>query len=341
MTLNMTHAELLRVSELQQAGFEVVESGIVGQKGPRPTHVCYWRYMRGNRVSALHPFPEAAWRDAISEWDKVQAKVAENPGVYRVSKGNGEADLEVILTKHGFTINDTSWSRGGGAFGGYANKAMTMRHAVAYWAQWNPKEYGEAVMEQSQRINDQMVKSGLSLDMSNVEQLYTSLKTEPLPIAAMKRTLELMGYTFTEVSWGKPSGAFNILHTVEEAVEDAWKHALDNGQNEADMVSVAKGCSMTDADVWWRLNRMFPPYKWDGTGQPPVGTKLWVTPHNTLWGFGLPGTYLCQVLAYRGEYVWLLLLSDMGEETQNGTNNYVTTRTDKVDVKVWKGNNDE
>lgn len=75
---------------------------------------------------------------------------------------------------------------------------------------------------------------------------------------------------------------------------------------------------------------------WNGVGQPPPGTVLWITPHNTLWGFNIVDVYLCEVMMYDGEHVWLKLLSDLGHDIGK----YTTTRIDKVDVKVWKGNKD-
>lgn len=53
-------------------------------------------------------------------------------------------------------------------------------------------------------------------------------------------------------------------------------------------------------------------------------------------GFNIVDVYLCEVMMYDGEHVWLKLLSDLGHDIGK----YTTTRIDKVDVKVWKGNKD-
>lgn len=101
--------------------------------------------------------------------------------------------------------------------------------------------------------------------------------------------------------------------------------------------TVASGALMSVVKVAWDMAVSENGAAWQGIGQPPVGTTLWVTPHNTLWGFDMVDHYLCEVLAYHNDFVWLQLLSDTGEVVLG---KYVTTRTDKVDVKVWKGNND-
>lgn len=101
--------------------------------------------------------------------------------------------------------------------------------------------------------------------------------------------------------------------------------------------TVASGALMSVVKVAWDMAVSENGAAWQGIGQPPVGTTLWVTPHNTLWGFDMVDHYLCEVLAYHNDFVWLQLLSDTGEVVLG---KYVTTRTDKVDVKVWKGNQD-
>ena len=101
--------------------------------------------------------------------------------------------------------------------------------------------------------------------------------------------------------------------------------------------TVASGALMSVVKVAWEMAVSENGAAWQGVGQPPVGTTLWVTPHNTLWGFDLVDHYLCEVLAYHNDFVWLQLLSDTGEVVLG---KYVTTRIDKVDVKVWKGNQD-
>lgn len=101
--------------------------------------------------------------------------------------------------------------------------------------------------------------------------------------------------------------------------------------------TVACGALMSVVKVAWEMAVSENGAAWQGVGQPPVGTTLWVIPHNTLWGFDLVDTYLCEVLAYHNDHVWLQLLSDTGEVVLG---KYITTRIDKVDVKVWKGNKD-
>ena len=101
--------------------------------------------------------------------------------------------------------------------------------------------------------------------------------------------------------------------------------------------SKASGALETVVKAAWAMAVSENSAAWEGVGQPPVGTTLWVIPHNTIWGFAMVDTYLCEVLAYHNDHVWLQLLSDTGEVVLG---QYVTTRIDKVDVKVWKGNKD-
>lgn len=100
--------------------------------------------------------------------------------------------------------------------------------------------------------------------------------------------------------------------------------------------TVASGALMSVVKVAWDMAVSENGAACQGVGQPPPGTVLWVTPHNTLWGFNIVDVYLCEVMMYDGEHVWLKLLSDLGHDIGK----YTTTRIDKVDVKVWKGNKD-
>lgn len=401
--MKLTEREEARVKELKQIGFEVVGQALLTVPQQPTTQVCYWRYMRGNRVSALHPFEEAAWRDAIREWDTVSRKVADNPGIHRgPNKKLGEEVLEALLVRRGFTIKEYSWSRGGGTFGGFSSRSETLKDATAYWSQHNTADFLDAILmatdeakldelmkgkntkfspselnilqgfksqgmtwdqltSKSQYLVDLMAKSGLTIDVRKAKETYLSLSTDPLPIDAMKRTLENAGYTFqfSAVKGWYCAGVEGASGSLETAVKRTWRHALNTGKSEVDMVSICRGyyepgavteeflkaqtaeCVECRGDkepvnehkVCATCVETFP--RWDGTGQPPPGTTLWITPHNTLWGFVVVGTYLCQVLAYRDEYVWLELLTDKGENTYK----FTTTRIDKVDAYVWKGNN--
>lgn len=64
---------------------------------------------------------------------------------------------------------------------------------------------------------------------------------------------------------------------------------------------------------------------WTGEGLPPVGTVCIITPHNNIWGFSDVADYLCKVLAYHDDFVWVDLSGASGVP--------VATRTDKVDFK--------
>jgi hypothetical protein len=174
----------------------------------------------------------------------------------------------------------------------------------------------------------------------------------------MYKTLECAGYTFYVTpaqNWFCSSiNAANCdLLTVLQA---AWQHALENGGNAEDMASTAQAYSMSPeqvenmgAELIKAGGEMIMP-QWSGIGLPPqpVGTICWVMPHNTIWGFNSTDPSLCKILAYHHDYVWLEQLSDKGEslmclkELRVGIvgPRFITSRPDKLDFKVWKGNDD-
>lgn len=139
------------------------------------------------------------------------------------------------------------------------------------------------------------------------------------------RTLECVGYKFEFTStWGwQCEQVPYVKGALVNCIKEAWQHAIAASNDEEGMLATAKAY-------------MEGSNEWQGIGQPPPGTVLWVTPHNLLWGFNVVDVYLCEVMMYDGEHVWLKVLSDMGHDIGQ----YATTRIDKVDVKVWKGNQD-
>lgn len=139
------------------------------------------------------------------------------------------------------------------------------------------------------------------------------------------RTLECVGYKFVFTStWGwQCEQVPYVKGALVNCIKEAWQHAIAASNDEEGMLATAKAY-------------MEGSNEWQGIGQPPPGTVLWITPHNTLWGFNVVDVYLCEVMMYDGEHVWLKVLSDLGHDIGQ----YATTRIDKVDVKVWKGNKD-
>ena len=139
------------------------------------------------------------------------------------------------------------------------------------------------------------------------------------------RTLECVGYKFVFTStWGwQCEQVPYVKGALVNCIKEAWQHAIAASNDEEGMLATAKAY-------------MEGSNEWQGIGQPPPGTVLWITPHNTLWGFNIVDVYLCEVMMYDGEHVWLKVLSDLGHDIGQ----YATTRIDKVDVKVWKGNQD-
>lgn len=420
--MELNQHDLDRVEELKRLGFEVVEAGFRNTHGEQVTNICYWRHMRGCRVSALFPNTAAAWRDALRTHEAAVDAVKENPGVHRVKAMPGKEAAELsrlkkLLLERGYTFSKEDkptvdaldfnnyshyWKRNGMQVGMFKSHADAIRDAIKCWARDEPEDFvnsmnvlgsGGSETEitpltsvelvklqsvpgfnempsehkvltiQSQQMLKHLAQRGIKIDMSaispgTVEEAasvaYKSqgktfeearqLQAHGLPEDSeefgMLRALECAGYQFHFTqNWGwKCEAVPKATGALVTAVKAAWAHALENGGNESDMAAVARGYSMTDEQRLDLVARMFPVKSagWNGVGQPPVGTTLWVIPHNTLWGFAFPGPHLCKVLAYHNDHVWLERLSDLGETTHE----YTTTRTDKVDVKVWKGNKD-
>lgn len=198
---------------------------------------------------------------------------------------------------------------------------------------------------ESQQLLKHMVQRGIKIDTSKLSEEQRTLLD--LNAGGVHTAHKAQGKSFEEVEEDQRNSkrAYGVVEGSEE--EKQLRHLEAIGYEffftstsgwvckQIDR-SVVAGALETVVKAAWGMAMDELNGKWDGTGQPPVGTTLWVIPHNTLWGFDLVDTYLCEVLAYHNDFVWLQLLSDTGEVVLG---KYVTTRTDKVDVKVWKGNN--
>lgn len=202
-----------------------------------------------------------------------------------------------------------------------------------------PEEH-QVLTVQSQQLLKHLAQRGIKIDMSAIEPGTL--------VEAASVSYKSQGKTFEEVEEAQRNAkrAYGVVEGSEE--EKKLRHLEAIGYEffftstsgwvckQIDR-TVASGALMSVVKVAWEVAVSENGAAWQGMGQPPVGTTLWVTPHNTLWGFDLVDHYLCEVLAYHNDFVWLQLLSDTGEVVLG---KYVTTRTDKVDVKVWKGNQD-
>lgn len=201
-------------------------------------------------------------------------------------------------------------------------------------------EKHQVLTVQSQQLLKHLAQRGIKIDMSAIEPGTL--------VEAASVSYKSQGKTFEEVEEAQRNAkrAYGVVEGSEE--EKKLRHLEAIGYEffftstsgwvckQIDR-TVASGALMSVVKVAWEVAVSENGAAWQGMGQPPVGTTLWVTPHNTLWGFDLVDHYLCEVLAYHNDFVWLQLLSDTGEVVLG---KYVTTRTDKVDVKVWKGNQD-
>lgn len=398
---NMSQHDHERIAELQQIGFELVEAGFRNTHGEQVTNICYWRHMRGCRVSALFPNPEAAWRDAIRTHEAAVDAVEKNPGVRVVPRPTAEkeaADIlkyKGLLIKAGFSFHGGPpsapepkdkmdfqrykhyWKRNGKSVGTFFDERDAVKDALKIWARDNPGEFVEAMAVPQHIVamndrHDELVKEciakGIHIDLDKVSTTVEALERlldykaagveinmEGIKHAdrhpwkevkdkgfqhvskgfvsyfAMQKVLECVGYKFeftARCGWycpQVPPAETNTSGAISTAVKAAWRHALANGGVEEDMLDSALAYEAAEAEE---------DAAWDGTGQPPIGTTLWVNPHNTLWGFNMLGDHLCKVLAYHDDYVWLEHLSDIVEATRV----FIITRNDKVDCRVWKGN---
>lgn len=396
----MTKHDLDRIEELKRLGFEVVECGFRNTHGEHVTSICYWRHMRGRRVSALHPNPDAAWLDAIRTYEEAEDKVATLPNVHRVESMPADEAKKLSILKRrllerGFTFSKEDmpdcdplefhtyshfWKRGGTQVGMFKSHADAIKDAIKIWARDEPEDFidvmnqmstgnmtgvtsltGEDLRElqdkglfdlpltqqkmviESQMLMKHMAQRGIKVD-TNLGKSAAGYKRAYGVVQGSEeegklRCLECLGYQFyftSSVGW-KCDAVPEATGALEAVVKAAWAQVIATGADEEDMLATARAYQidgMKKAGTASILNDA--PAKWDGVGQPPVGTTLWVNPHNTLWGFSYVGDHLCKVLAYYNDYVWLEHLGDMGEATHV----FISTRTDKVDCRVWKGNND-
>lgn len=246
--MKLTDAELKRVAELKQIGFEVVHAGIP-RKLPRMTEVCYWRYMRGNRVSALHPFEEAAWRDAIREWDTVSRETA-GKGVHQVpphSPAEREEAAPVSYKLLGSILGISNVTPSMlNILQDFRSQGMTwaqLTEATARAAGWANFEDSEdasllVVAHDDREVHftgptawEQACQWEKDNNLTNPpvkEDVFT------VTIKDMKTVLEAAGYTFTGVgSWFPPTMERKQLGSETAAIRGAWFHCINKGNNDA------------------------------------------------------------------------------------------------------------
>lgn len=214
-----------------------------------------------------------------------------------------------------------------------------------------PEEH-QVLTVQSQQLLKHLAQRGIKIDMSAIEpgtlveaasvsyksqgKTFEEARRASQPTRAYGvvtgseeegklRTLECAGYQFFFTSsWGwKCEAVPKATGALVTAINAAWTHAIQNGGNEEDMLATARA------------------YQIDGEKaavgvKPEQGKTYWVHPHNLCWGFNTIAPVLAKVLAFRDEFVWLEILSDIGETVYI----FTTTRTDKADFHLWKGNQD-
>lgn len=326
--IGLSADEIDRVEELHKRfAFVVYNAGfsITTEEG-RKVEMCYWQNLRGVRQSALFPGHAAAWRDALRVHEEAVDAVKANPGVHRVARMPAEESKELSYLKchaeaQGYTFKKGSigegqcWVFQGMTEGGHDTHAKAIRGAIKHWARRDPEAFCKAMNLLGEGAEPELLHHDTPVptfeeDPHRSKRVYGLV--EGSPEAVQIRHLEAIGYEFFFTS------------------TSGWVcKQIDR--------TVACGALMTVVKTAWEMAVSENDAAWQGVGQPPPGTTLWVIPHNTLWGFDLVDTYLCEVLAYHNDHVWLQLLSDTGEVVLG---KYITTRIDKVDVKVWKGNKD-
>jgi hypothetical protein len=265
----------------------------------------YWRYNQANRVSPLFPTEEMAWRDAWRQHEKVVAKIQDEMAmrqttVHRMTEAGLRFDMgkaqsafaairamEPLLEEAGYEITDTHWRRRNYRLDVPGGREAVIRDAVKTWAGQNLHQFMKA-------IND--------LNTVSAPAQYGTVH--------MLDMLQRAGYIVTSGGWNHAKAdKIQLGKDLDWAVYDAWLHYI--GPNSYD--SPTKSPS-TAAESW------------AGLGLPPMGVKVWVTPHNVVWGFNTVEPQLMTVRGYHAEYVWLQ--RDKGPGAIDVM--FVTTRTDKV-----------
>lgn len=401
---NMSAHDLERIAELKQLGFELVECGFRNTHGEHVTSICYWRHMRGRRVSALQPNPEAAWLDAIRTYEATEDKVKERPGVH-VLPAKDSPYLSVLKRKMqiaGFVFGNDGWVWGTQKADGLDSNAA-IKTAAKVWARDKPDDFIDAMNEISQGVSQALgpINPAINKRMAELVKAsnydFATFWLTPLTSEELAKLQGLPGYAelpdrdklmtiesqqllkhlkqrgiqidMSLIDPGALVEAASVSYksqgkSFEEVEEDQRRakraYGLVEGSEEEKQLRhleaigyefyftstwgwkckpdvKASGALETVVKAAWieAITTLKDGPAWDGESKPPVGVTLWVTPHNLIWGFNVIEPHLCQVLAYRDEYVWLEILSDIGETTYN----FTTTRTDKVEFKVWKGNN--
>ena len=135
-----------------------------------------------------------------------------------------------------------------------------------------------------------------------------------------------------------------LFHTLELAWRDAIRvnglgvkegvnplgRAARFGQSQlVDRTGLANAKTDTMGDNVVQDVYAYDPNLAPGEPYPAVGTDVVVTPHNTQWGFSVVSDYLCTVLAYDGDYVWLRVAHYDGPHSGSR----ISTRVDKVDFR--------
>ncbi|QBJ04456.1 hypothetical protein HOV23_gp117 [Pseudomonas phage Lana] len=306
------HVDLYQdIYRLSKDGFSVVPFG--------DPETFYWRYVKSGRVSPLFPTEEGAWRDCKRDDEEVRRKIHDHfrpdeHGAAHRSQGRTFKEairdharlfesihaMEPMLEEAGFEITDQHWKMRGEncrtvVQGG---RSKVIRSALVAWSEANPAQF-----------------------RASIEALDKVSEPAAFGTDHLEAWLREAGYQVTDGGWNHPD--VEHIHLIQGGrscvVLAAWAHY---------MRTHARPLTAEESQALQAMTK--PVQVWGGDVPPPVGTTVWVTPHNASWGFTSINKVKAKVLGYHDEYVWLRLTQKVGMVQSI----FITTRVDKVSFSV-------
>ena len=291
------------ITNLKDKGYELVEG-----------EAHFWRYAKAHRTSPLFPTKEAAWRDAIRVDAKVRARTLEVDARRGMSGPKARTDAADAIPLD-LPNAVTSATDGPGAS---LNIATGEPYPAVGLTPGTPAvETSMAFRKRIRAMQNQLCsrKGQTQAVLDNAVGLTPDTPAVETSMAFRKRILESIGYSFGHESLGckgwmakNGTSCASPDWDLEAMVADAWGHYMQ------------AFCTPEKVDA---------PNIAPGEPYPAVGTLTVVTPHNTHWGFAVVSDYLCTVLAYDGDYVWLRVAQYDGPMSSSR----VSTRLDKIDIR--------
>lgn len=290
------------IRKLKSIGFEVIP-GIEGSH--------YWRYKKDHRVSALFMTQEDAWRDAIRVDKKIKARIMEEvkPSEGQEPTGFAYQGRKRALELVGYTFNNMGWQHTSGikwvSDGGWDMQARVL-HAWKHCVRTGTSETALALL-----------MKGCMMGQQDRDDLVN----------------RIFGPTArTDAADAIPLNLPDAETSAEDALPVKGECKDCGGEQEAvDSKGICSTCHSYNREETLERLKLSGQFAESMLGEPypAVGTTIVVTPHNAQWGFSVVSDYLCTVLAYDGDYVWLRVAQYDGP--MSGSR--VSTRLDKIDIR--------